>query len=37
MIGQRSKFKDLDEGVTGQVKFGDGSIVEIKGKGSVMF
>lgn len=35
MTGQRSKFKDLDENVTGQVKFGDGSIVHIKGKGSV--
>ncbi|KAL8101290.1 hypothetical protein AgCh_033242 [Apium graveolens] len=37
MTGLRSKFNKLDERVTGQVKFGDGSLVEIKGKGSVMF
>lgn len=36
MTCQRSKFKDLDVKVTGQVKFGDGSIVHIKGKGSVV-
>lgn len=35
MTGQRTKFKVLDESVTGQVKFGDGSKVEIKGKGTV--
>lgn len=35
MTGQKSKFKILDEAVTGQVKFGDGSMVEIKGKGTV--
>lgn len=37
MTGQRSKFKELDEGVTGQVRFGDGSTMHIKGKGSVSF
>lgn len=37
MTGQRTKFRELDEAVTGLVKFGDGSTVEIKGKGSVMF
>lgn len=37
MTGLRSKFHELDENVTGQVKFGDGSIVHIKGKGSVVF
>lgn len=37
MTGVRSKFQDLDEKVTGQVRFGDGSTVEIKGKGSVVF
>ncbi|XP_074376706.1 uncharacterized protein LOC141718221 [Apium graveolens] len=37
LIGQRAKFKELDEKVTGKVKFGDGSTVKIKGKGSVMF
>lgn len=28
---------DLDEGITGQVKFGDVSAVKIKGKGSIIF
>lgn len=37
MTGFRSKFKTLDENMTGQVRFGDGSTVEIKGKGSVGF
>lgn len=37
MTGSRSKFKTLDETVTGQVRFGDGSRVDIKGKGSVGF
>lgn len=37
MTGQKSKFKILDENVTGQVKFGDGSMVEIKGKGTTSF
>lgn len=32
MTGQRGKFKELDERVTGEVKFGDGSKVSIKGK-----
>lgn len=36
MSGQRSKFCVLDEGITGRVRFGDGSTVEIKGRGSVM-
>lgn len=37
MTGQRWKFKELDEQVTGKVKFGDGSTVNIKGKGIVSF
>ncbi|KAL8098390.1 hypothetical protein AgCh_031228 [Apium graveolens] len=37
MSGQHTKFKDLDEKITGRVKFGDGSMVHIKGKGSVIF
>lgn len=37
MSGQRSKFRNLDEVVTGKVRFGDWSIVDIKGKGSVHF
>lgn len=37
MSGEKSKFSTLNEGVSGQVKFGDGSSVEIKGKGSIIF
>ncbi|KAL8123368.1 hypothetical protein AgCh_011369 [Apium graveolens] len=37
MTGQRGKFKELDERVSGKVKFGDGSMVCIKGKGTVAF
>lgn len=37
MTGVRSKFKELDESITGLVKFGDGSTVNIKGKGTVVF
>lgn len=37
MTGQKSKFATLDEGVTGQVRFGDGSTVKIEGKGSIIF
>ncbi|XP_074364213.1 uncharacterized protein LOC141705039, partial [Apium graveolens] len=35
MTGQKSKFKELNEEIKGQVKFGDGSLVQIKGKGSI--
>lgn len=37
MNGQRTKFRELDNSMTGEVKFGDGSMVDIKGKGSVTF
>lgn len=37
MTGQRGKFKELDESVNGSVKFGDGSIMHIKGRGVVSF
>lgn len=37
MTGQRGKFKELDERVSGKVKFGDGSTVNIQGKGTVAF
>ncbi|XP_074337628.1 uncharacterized protein LOC141674824 [Apium graveolens] len=37
MTGLRSKFYELDKAVTGRVKFGDGSVVHIKGKGSMAF
>ena len=36
MTGCRSWFSELNESVTGTVKFGDGSQVEIKGRGDVM-
>lgn len=37
MTGFRSKFKSLDESITGQVRFGEGSTVDIKGKGLISF
>lgn len=37
MTGDKTKFISLDEKLTGEVKFGDGSIVSIKGKGSIAF
>ncbi|KAL8134233.1 hypothetical protein AgCh_009329 [Apium graveolens] len=37
MSGQCSKFCNLDENVTGKVRFGDGSTVDIKRKGSIIF
>ncbi|GJV97681.1 zinc finger, CCHC-type containing protein [Tanacetum coccineum] len=33
MTGVREHFKELDEKVSGKVRFGDGSYIEIKGKG----
>ena len=36
MTGCRSWFSELKESVTGTVKFGDGSLVEIKGRGDAM-
>lgn len=36
MTGQLSKFKEIDETVTGLVRFGDGSTVHIKGKGKIV-
>ena len=35
MTGCRSWFSKLNKSVTGTVKFGDGSLVEIKGRGDV--
>nr|GEY65329.1 zinc finger, CCHC-type [Tanacetum cinerariifolium] len=34
MTGIRDHFENLDEKVSGRVKFGDGSYIEIKGKGT---
>lgn len=35
MSGHYSKFNKIDVKITGQVKFGDGSMVQIMGKGSI--
>lgn len=36
MTGQYSKFDKLDDNMTGQVRFGDCSMVQIKGKRSII-
>nr|GEY47043.1 zinc finger, CCHC-type [Tanacetum cinerariifolium] len=36
MTGTKSHFMDIDESVTGRVRFGDGSYVQIKGRGSIL-
>nr|GEV46622.1 ribonuclease H-like domain, reverse transcriptase, RNA-dependent DNA polymerase [Tanacetum cinerariifolium] len=36
MTGVREHFKELNENVSGKVRFGDGSYLEIKGKGSII-
>ena len=37
MTGNRSYFRTIDETITGKVRFGDDSRIDIKGKGSVLF
>ncbi|XP_072147529.1 uncharacterized protein [Setaria viridis] len=37
MTGVRSAFSDLDTGIVGTVRFGDGSIVKIEGRGTILF
>ncbi|XP_073359651.1 uncharacterized protein [Aegilops tauschii subsp. strangulata] len=37
MTGDRSIFAELDESVTGTVRFGDGSVVQIRGRGTIAF
>ncbi|XP_021321777.1 uncharacterized protein LOC110437615 [Sorghum bicolor] len=37
MTGDRQKFRDMDSTATRKVRFGDGSAVEIEGKGSILF
>jgi hypothetical protein len=37
MTGDRGKFLELDLKIAGKVRFGDGSAVDIVGKGSVLF
>lgn len=36
MTDQKSKFREPDKGVIGQVKFGDGLVMKIKGKISII-
>nr|GEZ26990.1 zinc finger, CCHC-type [Tanacetum cinerariifolium] len=36
MAGVKSHFKDINESVSGRVRFGDGSYVQIKGRGSII-
>ncbi|KAK3147062.1 hypothetical protein QOZ80_3BG0277590 [Eleusine coracana subsp. coracana] len=37
MTSARSAFSELDTGVRGTVKFGDGSIIGIEGRGTILF
>jgi hypothetical protein len=37
MPDDRASFAELDEHITGSIKFGDGSTVEIHGRGTVLF
>ena len=37
MTSARSAFSELDSGIHGTVKFGDGSVVGIEGRGTVLF
>ena len=37
MMGSRAAFSELDDDVTGTVKFGDGSRVAIQGRGTIIF
>lgn len=37
MTGERHMFSTLDDNVHGTMKFGDGSMVAIRGRGSVIF
>jgi hypothetical protein len=37
MTGNRTSFTELDETITGNIRFGDGSVVQIKGRGTIAF
>jgi len=37
MTGSKAAFSELDDDVTGTVKFGDGSRVVIRGRGTIIF
>lgn len=36
ITGDRSMFYEFDEKISGKVKFGDGSMVQIRGKGTML-
>ncbi|GJR27081.1 zinc finger, CCHC-type containing protein [Tanacetum coccineum] len=36
MTGTKSHFRDINESITGRIRFGDGSYVQIKGRGSIL-
>ncbi|XP_071683669.1 uncharacterized protein [Lolium perenne] len=37
MTGEEDVFSELDKRITGKVRFGDGSVVDIHGRGTVLF
>ena len=37
MTGERSAFSELDTAVHGTVRFRDGSMVDIRGRGTILF
>jgi hypothetical protein len=37
MTGARRAFSELDSRIRGTVKFGDGSVIEIKGRSTILF
>ena len=37
MCGNQAFFKEIDQGITGKVRFGDDSLIDIQGKGSILF
>lgn len=37
MIGSADGFAELDRSISGKVRFADGSVVEIHGRGTVIF
>uniref|UniRef100_A0A8R7P947 Retrovirus-related Pol polyprotein from transposon TNT 1-94 n=1 Tax=Triticum urartu TaxID=4572 RepID=A0A8R7P947_TRIUA len=37
MTGDRAAFTELDKAITGSVRFGDGSVVQIEGRGTIAF
>ena len=37
MTGNKNYFKNIDETITGKVRFGDDSRIDIKGKSSILF